>query len=406
MKIKQKFLYRTLYTCLVFSAGFLCAAYRENIVSQMELLTHKPTVTVLMSTYNRAHALPIAIESILNQTYDDFEFIIVNDGSEDDTDKQIDFYAQKDSRIIHLTNKQNKGLIYSLNRGLDIARGKYIVRMDDDDKSVPFRLERQVRAMEAYPHITVLGASIIGKDTTPIEKQGMPRLNNPDEIELNTYFSSGLAHPTIIIRRDFLEKHKIRYDKDYLYAEDCGLYKDILNKGGQITSMNEGLLHFGYTKDVTHPEKYSYIQGETFKKIQKEKLEPFFDAPYDMLGAFKSIENKCEILKKMVPVNKEKKILNQFVLEKMQSTVCAKALDMKNAVKITHPYWTDHIIVNPDNTFLRVDIREETGKFEKKDNNTVIVKWDKWPSEIYQIENDKHWIYLKDENGTVKSPKK
>ena len=115
---------------------------------------------------------------------------------------------------------------------------------------------------------------------------------------------------------------------------------------------------------------------------------------------------RCEILKKMVPVNKEKKILNQFVLEKMQSTVCAKALDMKNAVKITHPYWTDHIIVNPDNTFLRVDIREETGKFEKEDNNTVIVKWDKWPSEIYQIENDKHWIYLKDENGTVKSPRK
>lgn len=405
MKIKTKFLYNTLYTCLVFSAGFLCSEYRENISSLYKNFTQKPTVTVLMSTYNRAHALPIAIESILNQTYKDFEFIIVDDGSEDDTSKQIEFYAKKDPRIVHLTNQKNQGLIYSLNKGLDIAQGKYIVRMDDDDKSVPFRLERQVRAMEAYPDITVLGASILGKESIPQQNTGLPRLNNPDEVELNTYFSSGLAHPTIIIRRDFLEEHKIRYDEDYLYAEDCGLYKDILNKGGKITSMNEGLLHFGYTKDVTHPEKYSYIQGETFKKIQKEKLEPFFDAPYDMLGAFKSIENKCAILKQMVPINKEKKILNQFVLEKMQSDVCAKALDMEKAVKIKHPYWTDHIVINDDHTFLRVDIREETGKIKKNKNNTVTITWDKWPAEIYKIENDKYWIYIKDANGNVKKPR-
>ena len=364
-----------------------------------------PKVSVVMSTYNRASVLPIAIESILNQTYTDFEFIIINDGSKDNTDEVIKYYAEEDARIIHLTNETNQGLIYSLNRGLDLAKGKYIARMDDDDKSVAFRLERQVKAMDMHPDIVVMGSGIIGRDTIPHKNKEEPVIEDADKVELNTYFSSGLAHPTIIIRRDFLEQHHVRYNPEYLYAEDCGLYKDILNFGGKISTMKEGLLHFHYTSGLSHPKDYGHIQGETFKKIQKEKLTPFFDVPYEMLGAFKSIENKCEILKKMVVTNKTKQILNQSVLENMEIEVCSKAVEMKKAIMVEHPYWEDYIFVNPDSSFFRLNVRTETGKIQKNKDQTVTLRWKNWKPEVFRIKNGKHYVYLRDESGEVKKPR-
>ena len=361
-----------------------------------------PKVSVLMSTYNRASVLPIAIQSILDQTYTDFEFIIINDGSKDDTEKVIEYYAKIDPRIVYLKNDENKGLIYSLNRGLDKARGKYIARMDDDDKSVIFRLERQVQAMDMHPDIAIMGAWIANRDTFPVPEIGAPLIEDPDKVALNTYFSSGLSHPTIIIRRDFLERHHLRYDPQYLYAEDCGLYKDVLNKGGKISTIKEKLLYLYYSSDVSHPKDYGYIQGETFKKIQKEKIDRFFDIPYEMLGAFKSAENKCEILKKMVVANKTKNILNQSVLEKEEKDVCSRAADMKDAIKVEHPYWTDYIIVNPDSSFFRLDSRQETGTIVKNKDKTVTLRWKSWKPEIFRVQDDKHYVYVKDESGEVK----
>ena len=361
-----------------------------------------PTVSVVMSTYNRASALPTAIDSILNQTYRDFEFIIINDGSKDETDEIIRSCARRDDRIIYLNNPENKGLIYSLNRGLDKARGKYIARMDDDDKSVLSRLERQVLAMDRNPQITILGTHIIGRDTMPKRHTGNPEVDNPDQVQLNSYFSSALAHPTIMIRAQFLKDNQIRYDENNLYAEDCGLYKDVLNKGGKISTLREGLLHFGYTKNMKHPDNYSHIQSETFKRIQKEKLAPFFDAPYEMLGAFKGIENRCEILKKMVQANPEKKIVNQELLEKMQEEVCSRAADISKAITVDHPYWNDYILVADDGTFFRLDARSETGKVEKNPDQTVTLRWTNWDPEIYRVLDEKHYTYLRDFDGKVK----
>ncbi len=388
-----------LYTICVFGICFLTAVYLP-VVKKWVL---PPTVTVLMSTYNRAAALPTAIESILGQTFTDFEFIIINDGSKDNSDEVIRFYAERDPRIIYLKNRKNKGLIYSLNRGLDKARGRYIARMDDDDKSVAFRLERQVLAMRIYPEITVMGTGILDKDSIPEKNDNIPVIESPDKMELETYFSSGLAHPTIMIRRDFLEKNHIRYNPDYLYAEDCGLYKDILNQGGKLSALNEGLLHFGYISNLWHPDEYYKIQEETFKKIQKEKLAPFFDAPYEMLGTFKSIENKCEILKKMVANNPKKKILNQGALEEMQAMVCANAIDMSRAVFVRHPHWEDHVVINDDGTIFRLDKRSETGKIQKNDDGTVTIYWNQWGPEIYRIQDDKHYVYDEDKNSKLNS---
>ena len=106
-----------------------------------------PLISVIMGSYNRggdrqSSLLLKAVDSILAQTEQNFEFIIINDGSTDNTAELLEELAQKDKRIIVLTNKENHGLFYSLNKGLDKARGKYIARMDDDDFSFPNRFQK------------------------------------------------------------------------------------------------------------------------------------------------------------------------------------------------------------------------------------------------------------------------
>ena len=116
-------------------------------------------ISVLMPAYNAEKYIGEAIESILNQTYKDFEFIIINDGSIDRTEDIILSYD--DPRIIYLKNKENSGIVASLNNGLKQAKGQYVARMDADDISLPTRFEKQLQYMESNQHIFVLGTSLI-----------------------------------------------------------------------------------------------------------------------------------------------------------------------------------------------------------------------------------------------------
>lgn len=116
-----------------------------------------PRVSVVMSVYNSSRYLESAIDSILGQTYDDFEFLVINDGSTDDTQKILASYD--DPRIVVLDNKRNLGLAASLNRGVSIARGEYIARQDADDVSYPQRLTNQVAYLDAHPQVGVVGTT-------------------------------------------------------------------------------------------------------------------------------------------------------------------------------------------------------------------------------------------------------
>src|SRR3990172_12530717 len=119
---------------------------------------NNPVITVLMSAYNAEKYLREAIESILNQTFKDFEFIIINDCSTDKTKKIIEEYANKDARIKLINNATNLGLTKSLNIGLKEARGEYVARLDADDVALPERLEKQYEFMNKNRDITLTGA--------------------------------------------------------------------------------------------------------------------------------------------------------------------------------------------------------------------------------------------------------
>lgn len=187
-----------------------------------------PEVTVLMPVYNAEKHLAKAVESILNQTHRDFEFLIIDDCSTDRTPDILDGYS--DSRLVRLRNDPNMGITRTLNRGLEVARGEYIARMDSDDISYPDRLEHQVAHMKAHPEIGLLGTRYVIVDEVGNSIYGEP---SPPESGSESYISwtllwmTSIQHPTAMMRRSLLEKHSLRYDADYETAEDYELWTQI-----------------------------------------------------------------------------------------------------------------------------------------------------------------------------------
>lgn len=387
---------------LIYVAGFLTGVYRMEIALLGRPFS-TPAVSVIMPTYNRGESISSAIESILDQSFTDFEFIIVDDGSTDNTADVIKKYADKDSRIVYVKNKTNQGIVGALNLGLKRAKGQYIARMDDDDFSFKGRLERQVRTLDNHPEITVLATRIGSQRDAPISEKE-PEIENPKRTEINTYYSSGLAHPTIMIRKGFLDKHNIRYSDKYQYAEDCNLYKDILNAGGLLSTIKEPLLHFRAVKDLKRVVKYNGVQGVSFRGVQREKLAHLgLTANEDLLGAGKEGAPRCQLLRQMKSANQKSHILNDSMLQEIIEETCPKIGD--NAISVIHPYWKD--------TFIR-EGKMRLARFSNNDKATVIaetptsitIKWDKWDNEIYDKKDDKTFVYKQNVNGVIKKTRK
>ena len=177
-------------------------------------------VTVLLPVYNGERYLRETIESILSQTFSDFQFLIIDDGSTDSTLAIINSFV--DSRIRVLQNKERLKLAGVLNRGIKEARGRYIARMDADDIALPQRLEKQLAFMEQHPEIGICGTAI------EIFGKGKPRKDiypkTTEEIRAYALFDCPFCHPTVMLRRDLFVKHKLCYDGSYYPTEDYELW--------------------------------------------------------------------------------------------------------------------------------------------------------------------------------------
>ena len=181
-----------------------------------------PPVSVVMPVYNSASVVADAIESIVGQTFGDFEFIIVDDGSTDATAEILRNYAALDGRI-KLYNQENCGLITSLNRYCRVANGKYIARMDADDISLPARLEKQFRYLEAHSEVGVLGTWIqdVDSNRTPIIEWPVPA--DPVVVRWFLFFGNCIAHPSVMMRRELLDRLGY-YRPSAIYVEDYDLW--------------------------------------------------------------------------------------------------------------------------------------------------------------------------------------
>ena len=180
-------------------------------------------VSVVMAVYNEAEYIWTAIESILGQTFEDFEFLIIDDGSSDRTPEIINHYAERDNRIKHLINETNKGLPASLNRGIEAANGEYIARMDADDKSRPERFERQVEFLETNPDVHVVGCDVrvFGVNGEYFgDREFRQDGRDPDTLRQE---GPQVAHPSVMMRRTSVRAVD-GYRTAFKYAQDLDLW--------------------------------------------------------------------------------------------------------------------------------------------------------------------------------------
>jgi len=183
----------------------------------MDKNIENPAISVLMPVYNAEKFVREAIDSILNQTFTNFEFLIFNDGSTDSSGDIIKSY--KDERIRFFDYKKNTGYVKHLNEGLELSKGKYIARMDADDISLPTRFEKQIKILEFNNYNGLIGSSI------EVINNGI--INYPEfdsEIRAYMFLRSPFAHPTIMFRKQILTDNQIKYDNRYMPAEDYDLY--------------------------------------------------------------------------------------------------------------------------------------------------------------------------------------
>jgi len=234
-----------------------------------------PLVSVLMPVCDGQAFVAEAIESVLGQTFGDFEFLIIDDGS---TDKSVEIIEGYDDPRIRLVRNDGRiALIRTLNRGLELARGKYVARMDVDDISLPERLERQIAFMEANPAVGACGtwAVTIGDGEGTIREYP----ESAEEIRCGLLFNDVIAHPSVCMRREMFARHELRFDEGYPHAEDYELW----NRASEIFPLaNLGSVLLRYR---VHAESVSRrhreVQEATTKRIQRERLSRLGLTPTD-----------------------------------------------------------------------------------------------------------------------------
>ena len=191
-----------------------------------------PLVSVIMPAYNAAKTIKKSIDSILNQSYTNFELLVIDDGSKDETAPIIKSYT--DPRVKYVKNENNMGLVKTLNKAISISAGKYVARMDSDDISLPKRLELEVDYMESHPNCIICG----GFAESFTEVDGNMRKIRLLKYEVDDYrikqelaCECCFAHPTVMFRSSVFSRTDIRYNDDYLNSEDYKYWIDLMEFG-------------------------------------------------------------------------------------------------------------------------------------------------------------------------------
>ena len=221
-----------------------------------------PIVSVIMSIYNQQNReqLETAIKSVLEQSFQDFEFIIYNDGSNETVSAYLKEFETLDNRIVLISNPKNHGLAYSLNTCIDVAKGKYLARMDDDDICMPHRLLTQVQFMEKHPEISYIGCNAKLLDDKGVwGERKMPE--NPGKQDFLKY--SPFIHPTVMIRRAVFDgTAAYKASKDTWRCEDYELFMRLWKLGHRGCNLQEALLYYREDRSSYKKRKFKYRLDE------------------------------------------------------------------------------------------------------------------------------------------------
>lgn len=200
------------------------------------MTSNNPLITVVLPAFNAEKYVTEAVRSILNQTFQDFELIVINDGSTDATEDILKNLVNEDKRI-KLINRENKGLVASLNEGVDVAKGVWIARMDADDIAIPNRFELQLECLRQT------GADICGGGVQrfgTLDRRIFRPWKSDEAIKMQMLFSCPFAHPTVMMRTALVRQ--LRYDAAWEKAEDYDLWERAAHAGWKMANVLEVLL--------------------------------------------------------------------------------------------------------------------------------------------------------------------
>lgn len=261
-------------------------------------------ISVVMSVYKEPlDWLHQSIDSILRQTFKDFEFIIICDNPKGkETIALLKDYSNRDNRIKLIFNEENIGLTKSLNKGLAVAKGKYIARMDADDVSMPERFEKQFDYMESHPEVVVLGTMIKRFGQTTKWKPNEVVNFTDEELKAQMILESCIAHPTAMIRREVLSKNHITYDENYRHSQDYRLWEQLMMYG-KFAKLKEILLRYrvseqqitksrsssqsNLSESISYRCQHHWLESEGYNYT----LEEIKNSPFEIIREIKCKKN-------------------------------------------------------------------------------------------------------------------
>lgn len=218
-----------------------------------------PEVTVLLPVYNGAPYLEETLESILAQTFTNFELLVIDDGSTDGSRGILERFAARDARV-RLVSRENRGLIATLNQGLALSRADIIARMDADDIALPRRFERQVGFMKSHPGVDVCGTALVFHETG--EEKYLPE--ESAALQALTLFNTPVFHPTVIMRKASVLAVG-GYASTAPCAEDYDLWERMLRAGSRFANLREVLLRYRVHPEMNRAKYYAKMTATSLK---------------------------------------------------------------------------------------------------------------------------------------------
>ena len=257
-----------------------------------------------MSAYNSEKFLEESLESIVQQTFSDFELIIFDDASTDATREIITSYAAKDNRITPVFNRQNSGLTVNLNRGIKMSKGAYIARMDADDVSLPTRLDKQVSFLEHHTNIDLIGTDSVDIDDkgTEMHLRTVPEMHHAIIRLLPK--ANPITHSTVMFRKQSFAKINF-YNESYRTTQDYEMWFRAAGTGLKFQNINEVLLKYRMDNAYASRKSFTYrlydfkLRLQGFKHIKLPYYRYYYALIPIILGLIPG--NLYPIIKKMDP---------------------------------------------------------------------------------------------------------
>ncbi len=286
-----------------------------------------PIVSVLIPVYNREKYIAQAIQSILSQTFRDFELIVINDGSTDKTEEVICGFNS--IKIRYYKNEHNLGIAATRNKGLELAKGKYLAMLDSDDIAMPNRLKVQVEYMESHPEIVISGTFY--KQFGSGARLYYKLFKTDNEIKSFLIQETSFLQPTIIMRLDKIRKSEVRYSEEYSIAEDYDFFERVAAKtDGNFANLKCKLTKYRrHSENSFFPKRPTVTARRNRKKIRTRRIKALLGKDYSTrypilmeliysqkISNMATILESMKFLKLLEEINKKKKIYSIYHFNK------------------------------------------------------------------------------------------